>query len=51
MYFPRLYKHQDSYVLQYLQYKPLVRYLLHTLFWYRHTYMTFPPPGILFKIK
>ena len=27
----------------YLQYTPSVRYYLHTLFWYRHTYMTFLP--------
>ena len=30
----------------YLQYTPSVRYSLHTLFWYRHTHMTFPPPEI-----
>ena len=29
-----------------LQYKPLVRYYLHTLFWYRHTYLMFPPLGL-----
>ena len=28
----------------YLQYTPSVWYYLHTLFWYRHTHMTFPPP-------
>ena len=28
----------------YLQYMPSVRYHLHPLFWYRHTYMTFPAP-------
>jgi len=28
----------------YLQYTSVVRYYLHTLFWYRHTDMTFPPP-------
>ena len=28
----------------YLQYTPSVRYCLHTLFWYRQTYMTSPPP-------
>ena len=28
----------------YLQYTPSVRYYLHTLFWYKHTSMTFPPP-------
>ena len=27
-----------------LQYTPTVRCSLHTLVWYRHTYMTFPPP-------
>ena len=29
----------------YLQYTPSVRYSLYTLFWYRHTHMTFPPPA------
>ena len=28
-----------------LQYMTSVLYHLHTLFWYRHTYMTLPPPG------
>ena len=28
----------------YLQYTPSVRYCVHTLFWYRQTYMTSPPP-------
>ena len=28
-----------------LQYTPSVWYYLHTLFWYRHTHMTFLPPG------
>ena len=28
----------------YLQYTPSARYFLHTLFYYRHTYMMFPPP-------
>ena len=31
----------------YLQYTPSVRYLLHTLFWYGQTYMTFPLPVYL----
>jgi len=46
MYSPRLYKYRDSYVL----YKPTVHTFgtlnWHTLFWYRHTHMTFPPPGV-----
>ena len=41
---PRLYKYRDSYVL----YKPIVHTFgtlnWHTLFWYRHTHMTFQPP-------
>ena len=40
-------KCRDSYVLYILQYTPSVWYYLHTLFWYRHTHMTFPPPGCL----
>ena len=44
MYSPRLYKYRDSYVL----YKPAVHTFgtvtLHTLFWCRHTHITFPPP-------
>ena len=28
-----------------LQYMPAVLYHLHTLFWYRNTYMTLSPPG------
>ena len=47
MYSPRLFKYRDSYVL----YIPTVHAFgsvsLHTLFWYRHTHMTFPPPGQL----
>ena len=43
MYFPRLYKCRDSYVLYNLHYTPSVRYYLRTLFWYKHTYITFPP--------
>ena len=45
MYSPRLYKFRDSHVL----YKPTVQTFgtvnWHTLFWYRHTHMTFPLPG------
>ena len=45
MYSPRLYKSRGSYIL----YKPTVQTFgtvnWHTLFWYRHTHMTFPPPG------
>ena len=45
MYSPRLFKYRDSYVL----YKPTVHTFgtvsLHTLFWYWHTHMTFPPPA------
>ena len=44
MYSLILYKYLDSYVL----YKPTVHTFgtvtLHTLFWYRHTHMTFSPP-------
>ena len=47
MYSLRLYKYPDSYALYiYLQYTPSVRYSLHTLFWYRHKHMTFPPPDL-----
>ena len=35
----------------YLQYTPSVRYYLHTLYWCRHTYMTFPPPGLQTKMR
>ena len=46
MYSPRLYKYRDSSVL----YTPIVQitvpYHRRTLFWYRHTHMTFPPPDI-----
>ena len=41
MHSPRLYKYRYSYI----QFTPPVRYNLHTLFWYRHTYMTFPAPA------
>ena len=47
MYSPRLYKERDSYVL----YIPTVHAFgslsLTNTFWYRHTNMTFPPPGFL----
>ena len=52
MYAPTLYKVQmPRFLCSVLQYTPSVRYYLHTLFWYRHTYMTFPPPGINMKNK
>ena len=44
MYSPRLYNYTEiPFYCIYLQYTPSVRYYLHTVFWYRHTYMTFPP--------
>ena len=39
MYFPRLYKNRDSYVLYIPKYTPSVRYYLQTLFCYKHTYI------------
>ena len=35
----------------YLQYTPSVWYYLHTLFWYRHKHMTFPPPDIPVRVE
>ena len=50
MYTPRLYNAQMPRFLCtvriYLQYTPSVIFYLHTLFWYRHTHMTFPPPDV-----
>ena len=34
----------------YLQYTPSVRFYLHTLFWYGHTYITFRPLGKTLKM-
>ena len=45
MYSPRLYKYRDSTV------HTFGTVTLHTLFWYRHTHMTFPPPDLsIFRI-
>ena len=47
MYSPRLFKYQDSSVLLYTdtrQYNYSVPYHRRTLFWYRHTHVTFPHP-------
>ena len=44
MYSPRLYKYRDSSVLYTPTVQFTVSYLTRTLFWYRHTPMTFPPP-------
>ena len=51
MYSPRLYKYRYSYVLYIPTEHPSVRYSLHTLFWYRHTHMTFPPPDYITIIR
>ena len=43
MYSPRLYKYQNSSVCIHRQYNFSVPYHRRTLFWYRHTHMTFTP--------
>ena len=45
MYAPRLYKYRDSSVLYTPTVQISVPYYTHTLFWYRHKHMTFPPPS------
>jgi len=49
MYSRRLYKYRDSYVLHIPTVHTFGTVNLHTLFWYRHTHMTFPPPGPMYK--
>ena len=44
MYSPRLYKYQDSYSTVYTYNTHLQFGIPYTHSWYRHTYMTFPPP-------
>ena len=45
MYSSRLYTYRDSYVLYiHRQCSYSVPYHTRTLFWYRHTQLTFPPP-------
>ena len=43
MYSSRLYKYRDSYVLYIPTVHTFGTLTLHTLFWYRHPHMTFPP--------
>ena len=45
MYSHILYKYRDYYVLQVPKVHAFGSVLLTHILWYRHTYMTFPPPA------